>query len=612
MIVEMEKYTFLVYHKEYAAFLEKLRNIGVVHVAQKHGGIPDDDVLRNAMQLVGRFKTVFKILEKRIAENQQFVDIASADGMKKLEEIEGYLQDQEQLNQQRLLLEKEIERMTPWGDFSWDRIHQLENQGLKIRFYGCLSSKFQQDWKQKYHAFEIASVNSMVYFITITHQDESFELDADLLKLNVKTVVQLKEDLHLLKGKYQATEEQINSSVTYLEVLKESQKKVFEAVDLRRVELNSMAEADDTVMILQGYAPVEDQAVLQERLREDGIFFLAEKPLREDHRVPVKLKNSKFIKPFEFIGGLYELPNYHKTDLTPYFGPFYAFFFGFCFADAAYGILLAGIGLYFYSRVRKEVQQVMKLLIYLGVSSFIMGIVTGNFGGIELYKIQTNLAWYKEAEKWMLTPVKLFYTSLIVGAIQVIFGQFVRAISRMKTDGFVHTISTWGWLIVVMGSLSIFGLQKTGIISPAQAKIPFYVVFAIGGLCIFILNHPGHNILINIGEGLWDTYEKATGWLGDVLSYIRLFAISVAGAVLAIVFNSLAMTMSGTTPVVSQIAMILILLFGHSINIFMAILSSFVHPLRLTFVEFYKNAGFVGGGKSYKPFARYKEEFKIL
>ncbi len=612
MIVEMEKYTFLVYHKEYAAFLERLREVGVVHVAQKHGGIPDDDVLRNTMQLVNRFKTVFKVLEKRIVDNQQFVDATSTDGMKKLEEIEGYLQEQEQLNQQRLLLEKEIERMTPWGDFSWDRIHQLEDQGMKIRFYGCLSSKFQQDWKQKYHAFEIATVNSMFYFITITHQDESFELDADLLKLNAKTVVQLQEELHLLKGEHKKIDEQIDSSVKYLEVLKESQKKVFEAVDLRRVELSSTAQADDTVMVLQGYAPVEDQAVLQDRLRQDGIFFLAEKPHHEDHRVPVKLKNSKFIKPFEFIGGLYELPNYHKTDLTPYFGPFYAFFFGFCFADAAYGMLLIGVGLYFYSRVRKEVQQVMKLLIYLGVSSFIMGIVTGNFGGIELYKLQTNLAWYQQAEKWMLTPVKLFYASLIVGAIQVIFGQFVRAISRMRTDGFVHTISTWGWLIVVMGSLAIFGLQKTGMITPAQAKIPFYVVLAIGGLCIFILNHPGHNILINIGEGLWDTYEKATGWLGDVLSYIRLFAISVAGAVLAIVFNSLAMTMSGTTPVVSQIAMILILLFGHSINIFMAILSSFVHPLRLTFVEFYKNAGFVGGGKSYKPFARYKEEFKIL
>jgi V/A-type H+-transporting ATPase subunit I len=611
MIVEMEKYTFLVYHKEYAAFLEKLREVGVVHVAQKPGGVYDDDVLRNAMQLVGRFKTVFKVLEKRAAENQQYVDVASADGMQVLEDIERYLQDQEQLNQQRLILEKEIERMTPWGDFSWDRIHQLEDQGMEIRFYGCISNKFHPDWREKYHALEIASVNSMLYFITIT-QGESFELDADLLKLNAKTVVELQDELRLLKERYQEIEQQVDSSVKYIEVLKASQHKVFEEIDMRRVELNTTARAGDTVMILEGYAPVEVNQVLQDRLRQDGIFFIAEKPNHEDHHVPVKLKNSKFITPFEFIGGLYELPNYHKTDLTPYFGPFYAFFFGFCFADTAYGMLLAGVGIYFYSRVRKEVQQVMQLLIYLGVSSFIMGLVTGNFGGIELYKIHTNLAWYKQVEQWMLTPVKLFYTSLIVGAVQVIFGQFVRAISRMKTDGFVHTISTWGWLIVVIGSLSIFGLQKTGTITPEQAKIPYYVVFAIGGMCIFILNHPGHNILINIGEGLWDTYEKATGWLGDVLSYIRLFAISVAGAVLAIVFNSLAMTMSGHIPVVSVLAMLLILVFGHSINIFMAILSSFVHPLRLTFVEFYKNAGFVGGGKQYKPFARYKEEFKIL
>jgi|YelNatPaOPRAMG01_1025707.scaffolds.fasta_scaffold00526_7 V/A-type H+-transporting ATPase subunit I len=611
MIVEMEKYTFLVYHKDYTAFLEKLRDIGIVHVAHKPGTVPDDETLRSNLQLAARLKTVKTTLEKRVVENQQFEKAETADGMQILAKVEGYLQEQEKLNQQRALLEKEIERMTPWGSFSWERIHQLEEQGLEIRFYSCISSKFKEEWKKQYHALEIASVNSTIYFITIT-EGEPFELDADLLKLNAKNVDQLQQELAQLKENFSKIDQSITDCVKYLESIKAAQRTVFEAIDMRRVQLNTTAEAENSVMILQGYAPVEDSQELKEKMKEDGVFFITEKPSKEDHRVPVKLKNSKFMKPFEFIGGLYELPNYHKTDLTPYFGPFYAFFFGFCFADAAYGMLLAGVGIYFYSRVRKEMQQVMRLLIYLGVSAFIMGIVTGNFGGIELYKIKTNLHWYQEAEKLMLTPVKLFYASLIVGAVQVIFGQFVRAVSRMKTDGFSHTISTWGWLIVVLGSLSIMGLEKVGIISAAQTKLPYYIVFAIGGICIFILNHPGHNILINIGEGLWDTYEKATGWLGDVLSYIRLFAISVAGAVLAIVFNSLAMTMSGNTPVVSQLAMILILLFGHSINIFMAILSSFVHPLRLTFVEFYKNAGFVGGGKSYKPFARYQEEFKIL
>jgi V/A-type H+-transporting ATPase subunit I len=241
-----------------------------------------------------------------------------------------------------------------------------------------------------------------------------------------------------------------------------------------------------------------------------------------------------------------------------------------------------------------------------------MVILTGNVGGIQLEKIETSWPWYEHLKPYILTSDKLFYASLILGAIQIIYGQFVRAISRWKTDGFASTISTWGWLILVVGGGSVFAMQKGGILSPEAAKIAYYPIFGLAGIGIFLLNHPGHNILANIGEGIWDTYEKATGWLSDILSYIRLFAICIAGAVLAIVFNSLAMSLSGNTPVVSQIVMILILLFGHFINIFMAILASFVHPLRLTFVEFYKNAGFVGGGKTYRPFAHYKEEFKIL
>ena len=106
----------------------------------------------------------------------------------------------------------------------------------------------------------------------------------------------------------------------------------------------------------------------------------------------------------------------------------------------------------------------------------------------------------------------------------------------------------------------------------------------------------------------------ATGLLGDVLSYIRLFALGLSGGVMGLVFNELAINMGGDIgiPVVSQLVTVLILLFGHSINLFIAVLGSFVHPMRLTFVEFYKNAGFEGNGKKYRPFARYKEETKVL
>lgn len=126
------------------------------------------------------------------------------------------------------------------------------------------------------------------------------------------------------------------------------------------------------------------------------------------------------------------------------------------------------------------------------------------------------------------------------------------------------------------------------------------------------MNNIHQNPLINIGSGLWDTYNRATGLLGDILSYVRLFALSISGAVMGFVFNDLAINISKGIPFFGPIVMIIIMLIGHSINIFMSGLGAFVHPMRLTFVEFYKNAGFEGGGKKYKPFAHYKEEKSII
>jgi V/A-type H+-transporting ATPase subunit I len=104
--------------------------------------------------------------------------------------------------------------------------------------------------------------------------------------------------------------------------------------------------------------------------------------------------------------------------------------------------------------------------------------------------------------------------------------------------------------------------------------------------------------------GIWDTYGMLTGLLGDLLSYLRLFALGVSSAILGMVFNSMAMNMKPDHIIFGPLVMILILIFGHSITLFMSALGAFVHPIRLTFVEFYKNAGFTGGGKRYEPFRK--------
>lgn len=146
------------------------------------------------------------------------------------------------------------------------------------------------------------------------------------------------------------------------------------------------------------------------------------------------------------------------------------------------------------------------------------------------------------------------------------------------------------------------GLVLAGVL-PGDGWL-FYGLLAVAGVLIFFFNSPRKNLFVNVGAGLYNCYEMATGVVGDLVSYVRLFAIGLAGAIIAQVFNALSVGLSGDIPVLSWIVMAIILIIGHGLNIFVSALGAFVHPVRLTFVEFYKNAGFEGGGREFKPFRR--------
>ena len=140
---------------------------------------------------------------------------------------------------------------------------------------------------------------------------------------------------------------------------------------------------------------------------------------------------------------------------------------------------------------------------------------------------------------------------------------------------------------------------------PETVQTVFVGIAVVGLIVAYLYNSPGKNIFMNFGTGLWNTYNMASGLLGDTLSYIRLFAIGLTGAILGGVFNSLAVDMTeGLNVVLRVICMLLILLVGHAINIGLCTISSLGHPLRLIFVEYYKNAEFEGGGKAYEPFKK--------
>ena len=183
----------------------------------------------------------------------------------------------------------------------------------------------------------------------------------------------------------------------------------------------------------------------------------------------------------------------------------------------------------------------------------------------------------------------------------------VKAIGYTLRFGFRQTVSAWGWLLLIVGGIVAAFLGIGGLISPEVLK---WVIIGIGGISalgIYIFNTPGKNPISNIGSGLWDTYNMATGILGDVLSYIRLYALGLAGGMLGQAFNILAdMIVKDGFSAINWLPFLLIILFGHILNIAMSSLGAFVHPLRLTFVEYFKNAGYEGKGNEYNPLTKEK------
>lgn len=240
---------------------------------------------------------------------------------------------------------------------------------------------------------------------------------------------------------------------------------------------------------------------------------------------------------------------------------------------------------------------ILTLVQLLGASTMVCGLLTGTCFGFNLYDIQLPL-FQSLKEAISLDNQQMFNLSLILGGVQIIFGMILKAVNQTIQFGFKYAVATIGWLFILVSTAIAFAAPG---FMPMGGTIHL-VFLVIGVLMAYLYNSPGKNVFINIGLGLWDSYNMATGLLGDVLSYVRLFALGLSGGILASVFNSLAVGMSPDNVIAGPIVMVLIFIIGHAINMFMNVLGAMVHPMRLTFVEFFKNSGYEGGGKEYKPF----------
>ena len=581
MITQMKKYTFLVFHREYEAFLEQLRDLGVVHVTEKAAGMADDAHLQ---ELLAKADNARKLIAQG-APDQLLTEKAN-------------------LEQRIAATQKEAEKMAIWGDFSTERMEQLKAAGYTLRYFTCPKKNFDEQF-----GIIVAEQGSTVYFVQVNNDGEAPE-GCQEQYLNQKSAADLQKDIEGLNGLLVAQNARIELwAKENIPALEEELKQLQEQIDWKRVTLNTESEADGSLKILEGFCPIDQVAALDAVLEKQEVYYQAEDPTAEDN-TPIKLRNNKFTQLFESLTGMYGWPNYGEFDPTPILAPFFLLFFAMCMGDCGYGILLIIIGLLI---AKKKLNIEMfdglgPIITVLGIGTTVVGFFLGTFMGIDLY----NAEWMPQALKSVMIKGEVMgydiqmVLALCIGVFHICLAMVVKAICYTKQFGFKENIATWGWTLLIVGGLLVAILGMT-VLPENVFKWALITVGAVSALAIYIFNTPGRNPLINIGAGLWDTYNMATGILGDVLSYIRLYALGLAGGMLGAAFNNLGlMVMGGSTEGATWqwLPFVLILVLGHVLNLAMSALGAFVHPLRLSFVEYFKNAGYEGKGTLYKPFKK--------
>ena len=587
MVTEMTKYDFILMSGDADAFLEKLQSVGVVDITRSLKPIDDkSEKLSARADLYQKALAALKAVEPAEFAEKTYGDLAA----NVLETVNGIEADQNQLAQ----LQKALEESRPWGKFNVNDIEKLAKQGLKLHFYKAKA--IDPAWKEQYALSEISNDGASSYFVVVT--------DTDDYDFPLKELPAPERDCAAIEKEIAALEDDIEQKQKHLSELKcheadimKELDKTLSKLDLHLAHASGEKAAEDYITVFEGFAPAETKPALRDMLEKENVYYIEDKAKTDDNP-PIKLKNNKFVSMFELLTDMYGRPKYNEFDPTVFISIFFMLFFAFCMGDMGYGLvlILGSLGL------KKMLGKIAPLGITLGIATTVVGFLFHTFFSMDML----TWSWLPEGVKKIMLPAQIagydgtMVLALLVGIVHICLAMIVKTYQSTKVKGFANSLSTWGWTLLIVGGVIVGGLALMGVMDKALTKWIIIVIGCLSALGIFFLNDLHRNPLLNVGSGLWETYNTATGLLGDVLSYLRLYALGLAGAKLGEAFNAIGVQALGDGGF-GWVAFILIVVVGHVLNVAMCVLGAFVHPLRLNFLEFFKNSGYEGTGRRYNP-----------
>ncbi|MEA4894470.1 MAG: V-type ATP synthase subunit I [Oscillospiraceae bacterium] len=356
----------------------------------------------------------------------------------------------------------------------------------------------------------------------------------------------------------------------------------------------------DSTINFEGWVPAGMEKQLVNVLANFDCAWETIEPAEEETPdVPVKLRNNAFSSPYSMLTEMYSMPAYNGIDPNPFLMLFFSMFFGIIIADLGYGAILFLGGLLYKSKAKPQGAQARApgLLMICGVSSAIFGLLSGSFFGDSIAKI-AGMYGHTVSIPALIdplnNPLQVLIGSLVLGFIQLIVGTAINGYMLIRDGHWLDAIFDVGSLWLLFAGIALGALGVT-----------WYVAYAAVAMIVLTQGRSSPSIAGKIGNGIFSLYNIASGWFGDILSYCRLMALMLAGAVIGSVFNTLG-TMTGNI-----IGFALLFLIGHALNLSLSLIGAFVHSLRLQYLEFFGKF-YREGGKPYQPLAIKTNYFNII
>ncbi len=635
MIIPMKKISLLVLDAEKRSALKELRKLGLVHIEEVHGSSEKLNKLKEqSNELDSAVFTLQDVHNKKVKVEQVSANVDEV--MEVSSKVTKLAEDKKEIiskvNQNRA----EIERVIKWGDFKPEDMIYLESKDVYLTPYEMPLDAYKV-LGEEIQTILVNSDKTTARFLVVTNEAISERPEAlpDSASIFEKPKMSIR-DMNLEIERLQAEETEINKQIDsyypYVSCISKAKKALQKDITFENYESGmQQAEVSDTLKVayLNGYIPTEDLDSLMVAAKKHGWGIVAEDPTVEDN-VPTKLRNNKFVSLIypltDFLG---TVPGYFEYDISGWFLAFMLIFFGMIFGDGGYGLLITGVAAALVIKAKSKKEEVKPLYLMIGLfglATVLWGMVTCTWFGLTVEQIPVwlqNLSvpvlsnvnesriWYPfwtEGTVGLTTAQNLQIFCFALALIQLSVAHIKAGSACLKSPRVIGEIGSllqlWGMFYVVLTLVvngEVFGLGRV-INGIPVGKVSITLV-AVGFVMSFIFGSYEGSVKDSVLDSLKNIISILLGVVNvfsDIVSYIRLWAVGLAGAAISATVNQMAGPMFGHLAFI--LVAIILLVFGHGLNMILNLLSVIVHGVRLNTLEFSSHLGMAWSGHKYEPF----------